>query len=166
MIEDEGPFDGLLGFSQGAALAASVIIQQSTIGKQLVDCAVFICACFPWLIDSPCFVESDQPGRNTQKSLAQLGLEGFMPEELSAKLLHPQKLLNSPIGISIPTVHILGGQTDKYIAQSRALVILCEKNRRDVKAIDHEGGHIVPRGQRIAGRITKIITWAAERTKY
>lgn len=39
-----------------------------------------------------------------------------MPEELSAKLLYPLKLLNSPIEISIPTAHILGGQTDKYIA--------------------------------------------------
>ena len=73
--------------------------------------------CFPSLIDSPCFDESDdEPARNRQESLAQLGLEGFMPEELSAKLLYPLKLLNSPIEISIPTAHILGGQTDKYIA--------------------------------------------------
>ena len=88
-----------------------------------------------------------------------------MSAEFSANILHPQKLLDSPIGISIPTPHILGGKTDKYIAQSQALVMLCEKNR-EVKAIDHEGGHIVPRRRLIACRIAKIITWAAERTKY
>lgn len=161
-IEDEGPFDGLLGFSQGAALAASVIIQQSTVGKQLVECAVFICACFPWLIQSSCFVASDETARNRQRSLETLDLEGFMPAELSPNIHHPQHLLDSPIRISIPTAHILEGQTDEYIAQSRGLIVLCEKNS-EVKVIDYEGGHIVPRGQPIACRIAKVIMWAAER---
>lgn len=162
-IEDEGPFDGFLGFSQGAALAAGVILQQSTVGKQLVECAVFVCGCFPWLIQSPCFASDETV--NPQRSLATLGLEGFMPEQLSPNVLHPQHLLYSPIRISIPTAHILGGQTDKYIAQSRALVVLCEDNS-EVKVIDHEGGHIVPRGQPIACRIAKVIMWAAEQAKY
>lgn len=165
MIEDEGPFDGLLGFSQGAALAASVILQQGTVGKQPVECAVFICACFPWLIQSSHFVATDETDRNPQMLLATLGLEGLMSVELSPNILHPQQLLDSPIRISIPTAHILGGQTDRYIAQSRGMIVLCEKDS-EVKVIDHEGGHIVPRGQPIACRISKIIMWAAERAKY
>lgn len=164
-IEDEGPFNGLLGFSQGAGLAASVIMKQSTVGKQLVECAVFICASFLWLIHSSYFIASDETASDPQSSLVKLNFEGFMSGEFSANILHPQKLLDSPIGISIPTAHILGGKTDKYIAQSQALLMLCEKNR-EVKAIDHEGGHIVPRRRPIACSIAKIITWAAERTKY
>ena len=164
-LEDEGPFDGLLGFSMGAGLAASVILQQSTQGIQVVECAVFICACLPWLIESSCLAACDGTATAPQTSLETLGLEVFMPAKLEPNILHPQRLLDSSMRMSIPTAHILGGQKDRYIAQSRALVDLCEKNSK-AKVIDHEGGHTVPRIEAIARRIAKYIMWAGARAKY
>lgn len=51
MIKKHGPFDGVLGFSQGAALAASLIIHHSKTRPQepaLFKIAVFICGAAPW----------------------------------------------------------------------------------------------------------------------
>jgi hypothetical protein len=51
IIATQGPFDGVLGFSQGAALAASLIIhhsQTSPAEPPLFRVAVFICGAGPW----------------------------------------------------------------------------------------------------------------------
>jgi predicted esterase len=49
-IAKEGPFDVVIGFSQGAALAASLIIHQSKTNpsEPLFRAAVFICGAAPW----------------------------------------------------------------------------------------------------------------------
>jgi hypothetical protein len=51
IIATQGPFDGVLGFSQGAALAASMIIHHSKTRPAeppLFRVAVFICGAGPW----------------------------------------------------------------------------------------------------------------------
>ena len=51
IIATQGPFDGVLGFSQGAALAASLIIHHSKTRPAeppLFRVAVFICGAGPW----------------------------------------------------------------------------------------------------------------------
>ncbi len=52
-IEEEGPFDGVMGFSQGAALAASILIHQALTRPleppyKVFRCAIFMCASLPW----------------------------------------------------------------------------------------------------------------------
>ncbi|KAJ5372915.1 Serine hydrolase FSH [Penicillium concentricum] len=50
-IAKEGPFDAVIGFSQGAALAASLLIHQSKnypAEPSLFRAAVFICGAAPW----------------------------------------------------------------------------------------------------------------------
>lgn len=50
-IAEEGPFDAVIGFSQGAALAASLLIHQSKTypaEPSLFRAAVFICGAAPW----------------------------------------------------------------------------------------------------------------------
>lgn len=58
--EDEGPFDGLLGFSQGAALYAGIILQASRkkrLPKGLpVQRAIFICEILPWTLGEALFM--------------------------------------------------------------------------------------------------------------
>lgn len=44
--------------------------------------------------------------------------------------------------------------------------MLCEKNKRKVKAIHYKGGYIVCYNKQITGRITKTITYVIEWTKY
>ena len=46
---DEGPFDGIIGFSEGALLAADVVLhQQVTKPAKPIKCAVFYCAAPAW----------------------------------------------------------------------------------------------------------------------
>ena len=50
-IAEEGPFDAVIGFSQGAALAAALLIHQSKTYPDeppLFRAAVFICSAMPW----------------------------------------------------------------------------------------------------------------------
>ncbi|KAJ5305804.1 hypothetical protein N7508_004819 [Penicillium antarcticum] len=50
-ITEQGPFDAVMGFSQGAALAASLIINHSKknpTSAPLFRAAVFICGAAPW----------------------------------------------------------------------------------------------------------------------
>lgn len=52
IVERDGPFDAVMGFSQGAALACSLIIQQAKLKRgPLFKCAVFICAAAPFTED-------------------------------------------------------------------------------------------------------------------
>ncbi|MCJ1384011.1 hypothetical protein MMC17_007126 [Xylographa soralifera] len=63
VLEEEGPFDGILGFSQGAALAASVLLEHTKkYGSRValpVKCAVFICGSLPFMIPDGGCVDSE-----------------------------------------------------------------------------------------------------------
>jgi hypothetical protein len=56
-IDLHGPFDGILGFSQGAALAASYLLHDAdrSCPRAEFRCAVFFCAIQCWDVDSPGF---------------------------------------------------------------------------------------------------------------
>ncbi|MCJ1392473.1 hypothetical protein MMC18_005340 [Xylographa bjoerkii] len=62
VLEEEGPFDGILGFSQGAALAASVLLEHTKkYGSRValpVKCAVFICGSLPFMISKGIRIDS------------------------------------------------------------------------------------------------------------
>ena len=58
-IEEEGPFDGLVGFSQGASLAATALLRDAPQLKQ-IKCAVFICAAAAINSDGTGFVLADE----------------------------------------------------------------------------------------------------------
>ncbi|MCJ1379110.1 hypothetical protein MMC17_002210 [Xylographa soralifera] len=49
-LQEEGSFDGVIGFSQGACLAASLMIRhaQKQPPQSIFRCAVFICGIEPW----------------------------------------------------------------------------------------------------------------------
>jgi predicted esterase len=50
LITAEGPFDAVMGFSQGAAISAALIAHHAKMhpGEQLFRAAVFICGGAPW----------------------------------------------------------------------------------------------------------------------
>ncbi|GKZ27174.1 hypothetical protein AbraIFM66951_001787 [Aspergillus brasiliensis] len=55
VIDEDGPFDGVIGFSQGAALAASMILQHqkdSLTAMPLFNLAIFLGASLPFDLDS------------------------------------------------------------------------------------------------------------------
>ncbi|MCJ1355411.1 MAG: hypothetical protein MMC33_005402 [Icmadophila ericetorum] len=52
----EGPFDAVIGFCQGACLAASLLIHHSGRGRSdpIFKCAIFICGIEPWNLQEAC----------------------------------------------------------------------------------------------------------------
>jgi len=105
-----------MGFSQGAALAATLMIRQrllELVAKPLFGCAVFLCAGVPY-----------DP----------IALQGGKIRFLDASL--------NGVLIDIPTAHIVGAK-DEALKYRIELQRMCSRERS--KLFDHGGGHDVPR---------------------
>ncbi|KAL9088428.1 MAG: hypothetical protein Q9165_006152 [Trypethelium subeluteriae] len=119
-IEEEGPFEGVIGFSSGAILAACVLIHQvqknaqRTVEKPLFQCAVFFCTGYP---EDPADIESDNDS-------------GTLRVEKYGEL------------IQIPTAHIWGVRDSLHPSASLALFRLCRSSVR--QSCLHSGGHEIP----------------------
>jgi hypothetical protein len=115
-IEEAGPFDGLIAFSQAAGFAASFINRNLrerestyTVQSPPFRCAIFLC--------SAPLVGSSEFG----------------------KYLDP---ITDKQRISIPTAHIWGKNDTQIQDAGSWLVELCAKDTSEVFV--HEGGHEIP----------------------
>ncbi|RFU36271.1 hypothetical protein B7463_g123, partial [Scytalidium lignicola] len=115
LIEECGPFDGVMGFSQGGSLAASFLLHH--IEKRpaepleaLFRFAIIICSGNPFDARGP-----------------------------KVRRYHPD---HDHLRIGIPTANIVGHKDDEY---SRQLLLhrLCDGRRSTL--YDHGGGHEIPR---------------------
>lgn len=116
-IEAEGPFDGVLAFSQGASLAATYLFQhaQNHPSKHLpFKCAIFFSG-----------------GRPLDPMLLAKG---------ERKLLEPEEL--EVPRLRLPTAHIWGKNDTLWPGTSEVLCELCEEGERTVFV--HEEGHDIP----------------------
>ena len=147
VMEEEGPFEGVIGFSQGAALASSMMLQHAK-SKPLDDMfklAIFAGASLPYNLDDatrsgqheaniPETPGKEQPGDGPRGFPSKPGetLEPFLGR------YHPEK---EETRITMPTLHIVGDQ-DQFAPQSRLLAKLCVG---DVRTVNHNSGHRIPR---------------------
>lgn len=114
-LRDSGPFDAVMGFSLGAALAATLLVRDARqVSRLRVGCAIFLCGTLPcdWQ-------ELDQG---------------------SLQLLQAKDVGNNVIQIA--TVHAWSPNDVDYPGQSIQLFQMCEATMR--VEILHCGGHIVP----------------------
>lgn len=59
----EGPFDGIIAFSEGTAVAADVILHQARVGStNPFRCAVFFCGAPPWDYERQKYLLADENG--------------------------------------------------------------------------------------------------------
>lgn len=116
-VAQEGSFDGVIGFSQGAALAAMLIIRRQNSANGDSDnpfrFAVFICSAVP----------------HREAAL----LRGMV------ELLDPA-VDGQPV--KLPTTNIIGGK-DPHVRNGITLGHLCQARGKVV--FDHRGGHDIPR---------------------
>ncbi len=144
VIEQDGPFDGVIAFSQGAALVASMMLQHAKTGstETLFKVAVFAGATLPYNLDDehclskhetevlqmPDEDSEDERGYPTNpKTSTEPLLSRYHPEQETARIL-------------IPTLHIIGEQ-DKFAPQSRLVARLCGGEKR---VVEHKEGHRMP----------------------
>lgn len=153
-IRDKGPFDGVIGFSQGAALAAMVAsaleesdeAQAAPSSRQRRDLPTGF-----QLVDS----QAQQTQTQTQEQEQMQGrlkfaifYSGFRAADSRCDPFFTPK-------ISTPTMHVLG-QLDTVVEQSRSKLLVaccsCEegggreggRDSMGVVVITHPGGHFVP----------------------
>ena len=115
-IQEEGPFDGVLGFSQGAALAATYLarLRRDKTSRPLpFRCAVFFCGGIPF----------------DPKSLDQGEMKLIEPETTGRIL-------------ELPTANIWGRNDTVWPGSSEVLCELCEDSCKAVYV--HDEGHSIP----------------------
>ena len=115
-LKTEGPFDGLIAFSQGTALASAFLLELiprfQSHGQTYTpscQCAVFVCGRLPFL---------------------DTGMRPY-PQQADCRNI-----------IGIPTVHIYGSNDLIDPGQGPALKDLCDPKKAYV--YKHQGGHEVP----------------------
>lgn len=149
VMEEEGPFDGVIGFSQGAALASSMMLQhaKSNPGEELFRYAIFAGASLPYNLDEPaCSLPLE--GGTSEVILPRAMQNDTEPRGFPAApgLVHEPFLGRyrpeiEQAKINVPTLHIIG-DADQYASQSRLLSKLCDTQ---AKIIYHPEGHRIPR---------------------
>lgn len=130
-LSTEGPYDGVLAFSEGAALAAMFLIQVTTQCPNQAPpfrVAVFFSGGVP-----------------------------VCPAALARDEIELLSFETHGIQIRIPTVHVWGKNDTEYPHFGPVLRELCEPKERSVFV--HEGGHQIPRvtdKQGLAGTVKAI----------
>ena len=133
LTSSETPFDGVLGFSQGANLAASYIASHPH--DHPFKCAMFICGGIPDNLKGVYFTPEEQA-----RLFGVSSGQGGGGEQ-------------TPV-IKIPTAHVLGKRDPGYEV-GLELVNMCEKSMRSVYV--HEGSHEIPKGQVGTKRLVECV---------
>jgi len=165
IVAEEGPFDGVMGFSQGASLAASILIHHQIETPWLPPpfrVAIFLCATYPHSrnsVDGKDVTDkvptSELPGRRSSTD------SGYSSDEDSAKDSIRVLYANSTKArIQIPTAHLYG-ENDQYLHESLEVVDLCDQ-RLSIE-YKHKGGHEVPMDAVSNKKIRDIIAMTCER---
>jgi hypothetical protein len=183
VMEEDGPYDGVVGFSQGAALAASLLMAhqiQNPDAPPPFKFAIFICSVLPMSPSPSIGVEVTDyvlDYENSFRSFFGITDEDVAERAASSKTVHVYKPLNTPFTtagdddsdsdsdtdshykIAVPTFHLLG-ETDGFLDFSRHVVDLCERNVAEV--FMHPGGHETPRSIETLEKIVGLIQRVAE----
>ncbi|KAJ4419093.1 hypothetical protein N0V85_001191 [Neurospora sp. IMI 360204] len=143
-LTDEGPFDGVMGFSQGAALASMLISRfcnnasvsnkeashTYTASSSPFSFAIFICAAAPLCEDS----------------LRSGTIKHLDPDERGGK--EEDRKASSTFKLPIPVANIVG-RKDPDLAASLRLAGLCQGPS---VLLDHGAGHEIPSGSMLVLR--------------
>ncbi|KAF4345873.1 EF-hand calcium-binding domain protein [Fusarium beomiforme] len=173
VIREDGPYDGVIGFSQGAALAAGLLLShqhQAPNEPNLFKFAILLSSVLP-AATSETGMDSTEYIVSYEKSLPEFfGLsnveisdESFVERAYLFKQLPSTNKTNRiQRNIDIPTLHVLGSQ-DPFFDFGKAVIDLCDGKKREV--LIHDGGHEVPRLEDCASKIALLLENVVELSK-
>ncbi|ROV86859.1 hypothetical protein VMCG_10814 [Cytospora schulzeri] len=119
LVDEEGPFDGVMSFSLGATLAASLMVHKLLKDPRMerlqpiFRCAIFFCGGIPEVISE---------GNHAERRTLSFEADGEL--------------------IDVPTAHIWGANDQLYPTFGVVLSQLCNENKKSVFV--HQGGHEIP----------------------
>lgn len=185
LLERDGPYDGVLMFSQGCAVMASFLLYHQAETPHLplpFKVAIFICGGVPLQIVEDLGGEISQEawdGDNHSRNELQQKASSIATVQPGVdRWARPGKLAFDPtasinpanvfgldfsripadLRINIPTVHVYGIKDPRYPA-SLQLSQFCQPAFR--KTYDHGGGHDIPRGKVVSESIAELVEWSA-----
>lgn len=179
-IQQNGPYDGVLCFSQGCAVVAGYLLDHAATRphEELpFKCAIFICGGVPMPIVRDLGIEiSERALLLEERSRNELFAKASSVEtvapgtdywakdpagvlaDLGVDEDNPYNLdVEERLKINIPTVHIYGEKDPRKFA-SLNLKYFCKGERRDY---NHAGGHDVPRTTKVSETIASLVEWCS-----
>lgn len=123
-FQAHGPFFGLMGFSEGASVAATVLIQDMRQhgGSLGIKCGIFFCGVPP----------------------LDLGLERGSNSGNCGEIRPFEETVDGVL-LRLPTAHVWSRSGDVHPGMGQGLVALCEKGVRE--EVPHDLGHDIPGAQ-------------------
>lgn len=162
-------------FSQGCYLAAATLLLYRVDHPDQpppFKAAIFICGGAPLLLAENLGYEigeeiwkMDREGRDQlalqadSRAILQNGAERWVGSRSDAGKVDEEALrsvMQGPVRIEIPTVHVYGEKDPRYTA-GVLLSGLCAPERRRV--FNHGGGHEIPRTSAVSGTIAELVDW-------
>lgn len=192
VLEEDGPFDGILGFSQGAALTISYLhLCESRTIAPAIGFALFFSSVIPCsadedfgdgLMGSICPLdESDEAGTRRHAVFKQILDDTIIPAQKnnammpnydlavynSHDLTRAPRLMHAELTtgrISIPTIHVLGKKDAPYMRNmSETALGLCAESC--LKKLEHSGSHHPPQKNVEVKATVRAIEWAMKCAK-
>ncbi|OJD32105.1 ef-hand calcium-binding domain protein [Diplodia corticola] len=191
VIREEGPFDGVIGFSQGAALAATVIAAEAERDPlaETFKVAIFLSATMPFDFSAGKLrltCEADNTLTATHQDIDGTKLDGGKQDwlndcrtagviaEFQARRPQVEKsALPQSVDVLLryhPSTHPqqidiptvhVIGLKDEYLDHGKNLAGIC--NSRIQQVVTHDGGHQLPREGATVSRVAEAIQWAVDR---
>jgi len=166
IIEEEGPFDGVVGFSQGAALAASIMLEHAKTNplNDIFKLGIFAGASLPFDIASNTSL-ANWHSLKTEDSQSEGSSDDEVDPYTSWRIpkntwgpigpllgrYHPERTPTARI--RQPTLHLLGNR-DEHVGQGRLLTKMCIGQ---TTVIHHPEGHRIPRDQAFQDKVARAI---------
>ena len=174
-LEQNGPYDALMGFSQGSILIAATLLSYQAESKAPpFKTAFFFCGTAPlWAMEVLGFNVPETAWKRERASSIALAAQaessaisekrGDRWQGADAELLVPQAEamaeVEGPYNITLPTVHVYGSKDPKYVGGLQ-LSSMCTEGNRQV--YNHGGGHEIPRKADVTAHIADLIRDALE----
>ncbi|KAH8585726.1 serine hydrolase FSH [Bisporella sp. PMI_857] len=185
-IQCNGPYDGVLLFSQGCAVIASFLLysqQTNPLVPPPFKFAMFVCGGLPLDVVEDLGLEVSREAHEmdlrTKHQLSERthGITTVKPgsdrwQRFEEAAINPYDIMWLPnvfgldvtqipldMTISIPTVHIFGSKDPRYPA-SLQLAHFCDPAVR--RMYDHGGGHDIPRSKVASESLAELLTWCSK----
>lgn len=155
VVAQNGPYDGVIGFSEGAALAAALLLEDaSSIDRQYAPTfrlAVFLNA-----------VNLLSPSTELGKKMPEIDARNAMDAFTGGVNQHQYPALDcvyalcaktAPTLINVPTLHVIGLK-DNFRDVSEDLIKVCEGG--SAMTVRSPAGHEMPRGQELKEMARKL----------
>ncbi|KAI1276893.1 serine hydrolase FSH [Xylaria sp. FL0933] len=139
LVNSQGPFDGLMGFSEGGAVAAWMLIENAKYPLIFgpLRCAIFFSAAVP-----------------------------FDPDIIRTGIIKPVDPAVEGEVIKVPTAHVWSDKNDVNSEKARSLANLCDARGRETFV--HSMGHNVPGSKHdseVLAATLRIVERTIERAK-